>query len=200
VANRRDDIELMQQFDGELPQVELTSLSEEERAKLEALAQMSEAVRTHLELAADDVDDQLDAVWDRIERSITANGAATEATGQRATAPARAARVESESGFFTRIGQWLDRYRSQVLTGAVCAGAAAALVIALRPPETVTKQVFVDRPVPGDVRQSFASQPAVVEDLDVADGSGMVLTIPGEEGENPTTVIWVSRDDMEGPI
>jgi hypothetical protein len=44
------------------------------------------------------------------------------------------------------------------------------------------------------------SSPPVVERLDVTGGSGTILTIPGDEGENPTTVIWVTRDDMEGPL
>jgi len=199
VAEPRDDIELMQQFDGELPEVELTSLGEDDRLKLESLAQMGEMVRTHLELSADEVDAKLDGMWGTIERRITANGAVPEAATKSAAAAAQTA--EPEQGFFTRVGEWLDRYRSQVLTGAVCAGAAAALVIVLRPPQTVTRTEFVEVPV--QVKPAgpiFASQPAVVEHLDVSDGSGTVLTIPGEEGENPTTVIWVTRDDMEGPI
>jgi len=195
VAERRDDIELMQQFDGELPDAELSALTDDERVKLEALAEMSELVRGHLELATDDAEGRFDGMWDAIERRISANGAAAEPRAIPRPPPAA-----DEDGLFTRIGRWLDRYRGHVLTGAVCAGAAAALVIALRPPRTVTRTEIVKVPAQVEPAQTFASQPAVVEDLDVSDGSGTVLTIPGEEGENPTTVIWVTRDDMEGPI
>lgn len=198
----RDDIELMQHFDGELAG-ELGELSAEERAKLQSLEQMSDVVRSHLELAADDVDARLDGMWSTIERRISANGASHEPAAVERATPARVAR-EPEAGLFTAIGRWLDRYRSQVLTGAVCAAAAAALVILLRDPEVVEKTTYVDRtqePTPAPVQVPkqvpVVAEPAVVESLDVEDGSATILTVPGEEGENPVKVIWVTRDDME---
>lgn len=193
----RDDIELMQQHDGELAGGGPTSLSGDERLKLEALAQMGELVRTHLELEADEAEERLGAMWETIERRIEADAPVSAPV----SAPADRRELEPD-GLFTRLGKWLDRYRSQVLTGAACAAATAVLVISLWPPQVVTQTQVVRVPTPPTAPNgpTFASQPAVVEDLDVSEGSGMVLTIPGEEGENPTTVIWVTRDDMEGPI
>lgn len=214
MAGPRDDIELMQHFDGELadPRDDV-ELSAEDRAKLEALGQVRESVRGALELAADDVDDRLDAMWGAIERSISANGAAPRDARIDSGSPVAAPRAaDPDGGLFTRFGRWLDEYRGHVLTGAIAAGAAAVLVIALRSPDTVTRTEYVQVPAkpdpgqgpakgPNPAETSFAkSEPAVVESLDVVDGSGTILTIPGEEGENPTTVIWVTSDDLEGPI
>ncbi len=202
---QRDDMELMQHLDGELP-AELSELSEDDQLVLRSLEQVGDAVRTHLELAADDVDDKLDAMWSTLERRIVANGAnsAVEAASPVPAARKPAAASEESPGLFARIGKWLDDHRGHVFTGAIAAAAAAVLVIALRPPDTVVKREIVRVPVKSDPTQpvqSFArSEPAVVETLDVSEGSGTILTIPGEEGENPTTVIWVSRDEMEGPI
>jgi hypothetical protein len=189
VPEPRDDIELMQHFDGELPGGDAPTA--EQRVKLEALAQVREAVRAHAEVATDEVEDRLAALWGGIERRIQANGRAAAAT------PSRGRARGEDVGVFTAIGRWLDRYRGHVLTGAVCAGAAAALVIVLRSPDVVTRERIVQVPAQPTY---VSSEPAVVESLDVAGGSGTILTIPGEEGENPTTVIWVTRDDVEGPI
>jgi len=194
MAQRRDDMELMQQFDGELPG-ELSALTDDEARKLQAIEQIGEAVRSHLELAADDAEPALDTMWARIEGALGAPAGARDVV-----AAAQPAAAQPE-GLFTRMGRWLDRHRGHVFTGAACAAAAAVLVVVLRPPRTVTTTRIVEVPVARtQPAQSFASSPAVVEDLDVVDGAGMVLTVPGDEGENPTTVIWVTRDDMEGPI
>lgn len=203
MTKTRDDIELMQHFDGELPG-ELGELSAEQRIKLESLEQMSDVVRSHLELSADDVDARLDGMWSTIERRISSNGEGCDAVVQRAPAPVRAATDEA-GGLLTRsfggIGRWLDRYRSQVLTGAVCAAGAAALVILLRDPKIVIEERLVQVPVQVQVQVPvLLSEPAVIESVTVEDGSAMILTVPGEEGENPVKVIWITLDDMEGPI
>ncbi len=204
MSKPRDDIELMQHFDGELPD-ELGELSADQRLKLQSLEQMSDVVRSHLELSADDVDAQLDGMWSNIERSISANGEARDAAVQSPRAPSPApvrAAAEQDGGLFTAVGRWLDRYRSQVLTGAVCAATAAILVILLRDPKTVVKQriVRVPAPVQVPVQVPVVSEPAVVESVSVEDGSATILTVPGEEGENSVKVIWITHDDMEGPI
>jgi hypothetical protein len=60
--------------------------------------------------------------------------------------------------------------------------------------------VHVQPPAPPPPPATLTAEPPVVESLEVDQGAGTILTIPGEAGENPTTVIWVSRDDVEGPI
>ncbi|RMH44882.1 MAG: hypothetical protein D6689_01345 [Deltaproteobacteria bacterium] len=213
MAGRRDDIDLMVHYDGELGE-DVGPLSADDERKLDALAQMTELVRGHLELAADEVEERLDAMWPAIERRIGANGRAAD--GAIAPAARAPAADGAPAGAWAALGRWLDRYRSQVLTGAVCAAAAAALVIALRPPETITRTEIVRVEPPagaaggpaaaqasgqaGAAPTFVVSEPAVVDSVEVDDGAGTILTIPGEAGENPTTVIWVTRDDVEGPI
>ena len=105
---------------------------------------------------------------------------------------------------------WSD---GKLATGLVAAGAVAIVFLILRPFERVVeRRVEVVREVPvqpdkpadhtDDVATRVVSQPAEVEDLEVYDGSGMILTIPGEaEDDAPTTVIWLSSEDtIEGPI
>ena len=199
-----DDIELMQHFDGELPG-ELGELSADQRTKLQALEQMSDVVRSHLELSADEVDARLDGMWSNIERSISSNGEARSAAAQGApsVAPVRGrASADEDVGLFTGIGRWIDRYRSQVLTGAVCAAAAAAIVVLLRDPRTVERVEYVQVPAPVQLPEQVrvVAEPAVVESVDVRDGSATILTVPGEAGENSVKVIWITHDEMEGPI
>lgn len=199
-----DDIELMQHFDGELPG-ELGELSADQRTKLQALEQMSDVVRSHLELSADEVDARLDGMWSNIERSISSNGEARSAAAQGApsVAPVRGrASADEDAGLFTGIGRWIDRYRSQVLTGAVCAAAAAAIVVLLRDPRTVERVEYVQVPAPVQLPEQVrvVAEPAVVESVDVRDGSATILTVPGEAGENSVKVIWITHDEMEGPI
>jgi hypothetical protein len=198
----------MQQFDGELPDREIGEVCADDQAKLEALQQVGEAVRTHLELAADDVEARLDHMWSSIERSIRANGETPAAEAQQAaaerTAPARAA----DPGFWAKLSGWFDGYRGHLLTAAAAAGATALIVLAARPSgPAVSPTEYVH--VPGPAQTSpvampndppLTAEPPVVERLDVAQGAGTILTIPGDDGENPTTVIWVTPDDMEGPI
>lgn len=192
MSSPRDDLELMQMFDGETAGDE-AALDADQRAKLAALEQVGDAVRTHLELAADAAEPKLDAMWATIERRIHANG---KAPAEPAKAPAKPA----QPGWFSR---WLENWRSNLMTGALAAAAAAVLVIALRPPRTEVRTVEVTPPVDPVKDPPTAlvkSEPPVVEDLEVVGGSGTILTIPGEEGENPTTVIWVNTEPVEGPI
>lgn len=195
------DLDLMAHYDGELD-ASPDDGDAPSRTKLEALGQISEVVRTAVEIEVDrslEGSDPFAAMWSRIERHITANGVSPEAvTGGDDAEPA--------TGFWGRatgsIAAWFERYRAQIATGAVCAVAAAALVWFLRPPETAVRYVEVEgktgtaRVVPA----SLEAQPPEVESLEIYDGSGAVFTIKGEDGE--TAVIWLSSpsDTVEGPI
>ena len=203
---KSSDLDLMAHYDGELDDAGLRdSIAGDapSRAKLEALGQISEVVRTTVELEVDAVIERADpfaAMWSRIERQINANGVHEEAA-QGTTAPAPA----EPAGVWASITAWFERYRTQLATGAMCAVAAAALVWFLRPPETTVEYVEV----PGAavkteraqvVPASLDSQPPEVESLEIYDGSGAVFTIAGEDGE--TAVIWLSspEETVEGPI
>jgi anti-sigma factor RsiW len=179
----RDDIELMQHLDGELGERDASAIEDrlaadpDARVKSESLAQVAEVVRGHLELAADNVSDRrFEAMWKEIED---------------ATAPAKA-----KPGVWSKIASWLDRYRGHVITGALSAGAVAALALIFRPgsPDSSTQ---APRPGAIDVRPAAMRTAPEIESLDTPDGEGTVLNLEDEDGH--TTVIWVTPEDtVEG--
>ena len=206
--------------------------SAEGRAKLEGLRQVGGTVRTYLELETDRLELETDRVedevpafaglWDRIERRIHANGVdAPEQGAARAAAAAeparpaaraddrprtRAGRTEAGEGLWASIRGWFEGHRGHFVTGAISAGAVAALMLALGPRDTVV----VERPVVSGgggvtraIPAALESQPPEVEDLEVHSGSGTILTIePEGEADSAAAVIWISSDDdsMEDPI
>ncbi len=206
---RPDDIDLMQYLDGELEGADAAEVeaalggSADGQTVARSLEQVGEVVRTHLELAADDADPRLERMWERVERRIHANGAAGEA--EAAPVPARA---QASGGFIAGLVRWFEDRRGYVLTGAVTAAAVAVLVLVLRPPtERIVERPGKDRIVKVPVQQKnpivpVKSEPAEVEELSVSEGTGYILTIPGDDGDNDTTVIWIDPDEskLEGPI
>ncbi len=193
-----DDLDLMLLVDGELPAADSAALrvalaaDEEGRRKIEALGQVGEVLRTHIELRCDEAEPRLDRLWHRIERTLAADAAPAAST------------ATPRPGIWPAARAWLERYRGHIATGAVAAAAAALLVVALRPAagrgelamntppaQAVPQQVMISAPTPPEV-----------EELEVPSGSGAVLTIPSDrEGEADTAVIWVTpADSMEGPL
>ena len=180
-----DDIELMQHADGELDDGHAADVDArlerdpDARVKADSLGQVSELVRSHLELAADDVPERsFDAIWRKVDRAISASGATPE----------------EDTGLWGRVTGWLDRHRGHVITGAVSAGAVAALALLLR-----TTGDEVRAPVRGaiDVQPAALRVAPEIESLDTPDGEGTVLNLEDEDGH--TTVIWVSpADTVEG--
>lgn len=206
---RHDDMDLMQFHDGELEAGEEVGVSRQldssaaDRDKLIAIGQVGDAVQTYLEIAADAAEPSFDAMWGNIERRVHANGESERLTEEREeAAPRRVAApiADAEVGILAALRRWFDSNRGHFVTGAVTAGAVAALILLLRSPNerVITKTVHV----PPVVELKTASTPATVEYLDVADGSGTVLTIPGESDDDSTTVIWIdpNEDTVEGPI
>jgi anti-sigma factor RsiW len=178
----RDDIELMQHADGELDKRHVSAVEArivrepEAAAKIEALGEMREIVRSHLELVADDVPDRrFDAIWKKIDRET-------------------AAPVE-DTGLWARITSWLDKHRGHVITGAVSAGAVAALALILRPGDHAEVSRAPTHAI--DVQPAALRAAPEIESLDTPDGTGTVLNLEDEDGH--TTVIWVSpADTVEG--
>jgi anti-sigma factor RsiW len=179
------DIELMQLVDGELGEradAKLEARLEsdpEARDKIEALTQLDELMRGHLELAADDVPERrFEAVWRAIDQ---------------ATAVAEPART----GVWARITGWLDRHRGHLITGAVSAGAVAALALVLRPGDGPEQAAQLRPTTAIDVRPAAMRTAPEIEALDTPDGEGTVLNLEDEDGH--TTVIWVTpADTVEG--
>jgi hypothetical protein len=224
VAPRLDDIDLMLHADGELSgdgaRAAESSVRADERSRrvVEAVAEVGEVVRTAVEL---EVDEAVEApafaeLWGRIERRLHTNGEtrapATAAAGEPGSgpavapaAPAPAAPASAEPRSRGGLLAWLVESRGPLVAGALAAAVTAVLFLAARPFErTVEREVTVEapaRPLTGSPA-AMVSQPPEVENIEVHDGSGMILTIPGEGDENPTAVIWIipDEDTLEDPI
>ena len=206
-----DDLDLMQLLDGELDPAEARALTarvesdDDEQRKLQAMRQVGESVRTHLELAADEAEPRLEALWGNIERRITANGADRASSAAPAPVPAtRPARDARGEGAWAGLRRWWAEYRAHFFTSAVTAGAVAALILVLRPASqrTIVRTVEVAPPPTTSTVPAVAeSTPPAVDYLDVTDGSGTVMTLDrDDDDDSAATVIWVTRDKMEDPI
>lgn len=242
-----DDIDLMQYVDGELDEVTAAALDsyfddsqsedgsddgqdDERWLKVQALEQMSDTVRSYLELETDAAEPRLDAMWEEIAARLDS---APESSGAVSESRAQVTENQKRSGLWARIVGFFEGYRGYILTGAVAAGAAAAIILAVRPPET--QQVIVERPVamrplPEQVTPPVAStngaddngndvsadetngqadvklvvdEPTVpeIEELEVSGGSGTVFVMPSEGADDVSaTVIFIDFDEAEGPI
>ena len=174
------DVDIMEHADGEQ---QLGELSEDARAKADALGELGELVRGRLERATDAVaDKRFAAMWREIDKGI-----------DRDIADAPAKHAASGGGVWRAIARFFDRYRGHIITGAVTAGAVAALAIVLRSSggsHGTTDHDAIDvRPV--------VHRPAEIEDLDTPGGTGTVFNLEDEDGS--TTVIWVTPEDtVEG--
>ena len=167
------DIDLMQEADGE--RARDGAADPVERDKLAALDELHELVRGHLEGEADAVPDaRFAAMWKAIDRSIGA-------------APAKdsAEHAVQGPGFWRRLSRWLDRYRGYIVTGAVSAGAVAALALLLRGSSDDAKAPIETMPA--------AYRPTEIESLETPGGTPTVFHVKDEDGAS--TVIWVSPDD-----
>jgi hypothetical protein len=187
------DIDLMALADGEADERELEELLRDPvaRRKVEAVNDLGELVRGHLELSADALPQKkLDALWREIDKGID-----REREPQPVPAAQERAAEPAPVGLVRRIGRWFDRQRSHIITGAVSAGAVAALALVLRGPEA-DGPIAGTRPEPIDTRPA-AHRPAEIQALDTPGGTGTVFNLEDEDGS--TTVIWVTPEDtVEG--
>jgi anti-sigma factor RsiW len=215
-ASKPSDLDIMMYLDGELPaeqaeRVEKFLASDDlAKAKATSLGQISALVQGSLELEADAADHKLAGLWSGIDKAIHANGASAEGPAK-SVAPAKSAAQRAEDRATDALTQhahssWLGGWQSHILTGAIVAVAVAVVMFASRP-ETSTQQTTVIRQPsqPVSAPLALASQAPEVEELEVYDGSGVVMTIPGDDevgGESASTVIWISSDSdvSEDPI
>jgi hypothetical protein len=202
--SKRHDADLMAFADGELEQRASRELEDAlardatSRAKVDAIGELGDLLRGHVELSADALpQNKLDALWREIDKGID-----REKSG--AAQSAKASQSE-EVGVVRKIGRWFDRYRGHILTGAVSAGAVAALALLLRNPTPESSpQGIAQGGGSGSGSGSAAIQPTLVthepaeiQSLDTPDGTGTVFNLEDEDGT--TTVIWVTPDDtVEG--
>ena len=169
------DLELMEQADGERDDVGLAARLEHDpgaRTKVDAIHQIGELVRGHLELSADAVHDaKFTAMWRRIDDQL----------------------VAPTTGLWSRLSAWFDRYRSHVITGAVSAGAVAALALIFRPgaPDLGAAGAHVI-----DVRPVAQRATPEIDALDTPGGSStVVINMDDEDGH--AAVIWVTAADTD---
>jgi anti-sigma factor RsiW len=204
------DLELMLYADGELPPDEERAVAAwiashpDARGKVEAVRNMGEVVRTFLELETDAAEPKLDDAWSAIARRIHSNGRVEEASELPATRRHKTD-VRAEPGLWGKIRGWLGEHRGHLVTGVVTAGAVAALMFLVGPRERLTeRQLIGPTPVGGGTPAALESQSPEVEDLEVYEGSGTVLTIePEGDDDSGAAVIWISNDDednTEDPI
>ena len=184
------DIDLMQHADGERSDDGLAR-APDSRAKLDALAELGEVVRGHVELAADALPDaRFAAMWREIDKQLDLPAPERAETA----APAAGAGVVRRTA--RSVARWFDRYRGHVITGVVSAGAVAALAIVLRGPGQRPGSGTASSGAPIAVTPA-AYRPAEIESLDTPGGTSTVFNLQDDDGG--TTVIWVTPDDsVEG--
>ena len=151
-----EDIDLMLFADGEIDEAsaaeiaELLAHDEQAAAKVESLRQMDDVLASYLELAADEQEPRLEALWAGIESQIDVDADAgarqrvsrEELDNEPAdvwTRPRVKPQPESR-GIWSAISDWLEGYRGHVLTGAVAVAAVALLFLALRSESKVVYQ------------------------------------------------------------
>ena len=169
------DLEVMEYADGELDDPELAARLEADpdaRARFEAIHQLGELVRGHLELSADGAQDaKFAAMWRRVDGQLVA--------------PA--------TGLWSRIAAWFDRYRGHVITGAVSAGAVAALALVLRPGSSDLGIAAGSHAI--EVRPVALRAATEIDSLDTPGGSSTVISL--NDDDSNATVIWVTPSDAD---
>lgn len=199
------DLELMLYADGELAPDEERAVAAwiashpDARAKVEAVRNMGEVVRTFLELETDAAEPKLDEAWSAIARKIHSNGQVADEVEPPPTRRHRTTVAPEHGGVWATVRRWFGEHRGHVITGVVTAGAVAALMFAIGPRERLTeRQLMGPTPVGGGTPAALESQSPEVEDLEVYEGSGTVLTIePEGDDDSGAAVIWISNDEDE---
>jgi hypothetical protein len=172
---KNHDIELMEHAEGERDLGDRVR-DPAARAKVEAIGELGELVRGHLELSADAVPAaRFEQIWDKVDKEIAT------------PAPSK--------GFWVAITGWFERYRGHVLTGVVSAGAVAALALVLRNPRGEVTTKTGGQSSGNLINVSY--RPTEIESLDTPGGDSTVFNLQDEDG--PATVIWVTPEDtVEG--
>ena len=182
MSTKRDDIELMAIADGE---ASATQLGDAEKTVVDGVTALGEGIRTYCELEADSASSQLDALWAKIETDINA--------GEKVRAIKKPASIPGKTIFPWWQTPWVG-----ALAGAGVAAAAILFVFVARPFERVVETTVAAPSTPSLVTPvSVSHSPPEVENLEVHNGSGFILTIPGGENESDTAVIWVTPEESE---
>jgi hypothetical protein len=165
------DLDVMEHADGEFDDAELSAQIERDpdaHARLEAILEIGELVRGHLELSADAAHDaKFAAMWRRIDEHLVA-----------------------PTGLWARISGWFDRHRGHIITGVVSAGAVAALALVLRPGNSELGASGAHAIEVRPVAQRAAPE---IDSLDTPGGSSTVISL--NDDDSNAAVIWVTPQD-----
>lgn len=184
------DVDLMMHVDGELESAEESAVAARmdepvTRGKAAAVRELGELVRGHVELATDEAEPKLSAMWTQLAKRLDNESSAARSS---------TAVPVSDQGVWSAVGRWFERYRSYVLTSALSAGAVAALALLLRP--ATPDEIYPGgKAGTGPLAPTFVSSPPEIESLDVPNGTGTVLTMEDDDGG--TAIVWVTPDDVE---
>lgn len=208
MARTPSDLDIMMHLDGELHGEEAAAVEKwlqqdlDAANKRRALEEIGSLTRGSLELEVDQAEPRLAGLWSGIERAISEDRKAAE-PARAAKASARAA--AAPAGFWLRFREWFAGWQGHLATGALVAGAVALVMWTTRPERVIEHKVTVrDGGKTVGLPVALESEPPEVENLEVYEGSGMIMTIPADdkEDEGATTVIWIENDEdvVEEPI
>lgn len=189
--SKPSSLDAMLAADGEAAGDAAVAAAPADRATVAAVHELGELVRGSLEIAADEAEPRLDALWTLIDRRLDADTSADPVPAAPAAAPA------PRPGLGARFWSWLGGHRSHIATGLISAGAVAGLSLALRTSPTervVVKTVQVPVMQPTQVK---AGTPPSVESLELINGSGTVFTLADDDGDGEAAVIWVEPDEPD---
>ena len=201
------DMDLMLLVDGETDNPSLHRRIQDKadaRAKIKALRQIGEVLRTSAELDKDawfEDGAPSEHMWSCIESKLKLSSEERLDSTRIQISEQAIESTPARSGW----SEWFSSWQSHLLIGVAVATASFIIARKTGSPSIEPKIASHDeRPnssVGSMVPVAFKkeSQPPEVEHLEIFDGEGMVLTIPGENGD--TAVVWVSKNtDVEGPL
>lgn len=215
-ATKPTDVEIMMYLDGELAGAEAEAVARyleenDDAASVAAgIGQMSELVRGSVDLDADAAEDKLAGLWAGIEKAIDSNGVSKGAS----VTPVISIQSKSEEKATQELVEkagWFGGWQSHFTIGAIAAAAAVLfMLVTQRSEKTDSAPAVADTGNQGATQEpkivpvALRSQEPEVEELEVYDGSGVILTVPAddESDEAATAVIWISSDTdvVEDPI
>lgn len=217
------DLEIMMYLDGELSDADAQVVARWLRdddvvaGKAQSLGQISDVVRTSIELDADDAECKLAGLWVGIDAAIHANGTHRENSMATDAASVVSLADKRATDALVKQASWFSGWQGHVTTGAFVAAAVAILMYVTRPERVVETQRVVRTAQQSGAQQGASSagsmipvvlqsQDPEVEELEVYGGTGSIMTVHADEGEAGNTgssaVIWISNDTdvVEKPI
>tara|TARA_R110002096_G_scaffold299503_2_gene494045 strand:+ start:128977 stop:129681 length:705 start_codon:yes stop_codon:yes gene_type:complete len=222
-AIKPTDVEIMMFLDGELDGEEAKVVerflegNDEAASVAASIGQLSELVRGSVDLEADAAEDKLAGLWAGIDSAIRSNGVSKDAPSVTAAATPSAAPVvsiqakaeERATEVLVEKAGWFGGWQSHVMIGALAA-AAALLIMYTQRADTKAPAGVAERqnnPNPNGQVGTRPNQPSIVpvvlrsnapevEELEVYDGSGVIMTVASdaESDDAASAVIWISSD------